>query len=445
MIITKKSLPRRTFLRGLGVGLALPLLDSMVPALATVAQAATPARRIGFIYVPNGVNMSKWMPGGSGSALELSPTLSPLEPFRKQVTVFSGLDSDPAENWGLGGGDHARTQPAWLSASHPKRAEAFVRAGTTVDQLIAQEVGTATQMKSLEVAIERTDLAGACADAGYGCVYNQTISWRSATAPLPMENNPRTVFERLFGVGANTTERLAHLRRTRSILDTIPQEISGLTKVLGAGDRRRVDEYLYSIREVEQRIQKAEQPKVDVLVPNRPDGIPESFEEHCKLMFDLQALAFQADVTRVTSFLMGQEFTMRTYPEIGVPDPHHSTSHHGQNPDKLQKLAKIDYYHVQMLAYYLQRLKDTPDGDGNLLDHSMILYGAGLADGNVHAHVNLPTVIVGGGAGKLKGDRHHQSPKATPMANLLVSLVNVMGVPVESIGDSTGPLAGFQA
>jgi hypothetical protein len=440
MIITKKTMPRRTFLRGVGVTLALPLVDAMVPALSA---APKPVRRLGCIYVPNGVNMAKWTPLGEGATFEFSQTLSPLASLRDQVTILSGLDCDPAENWGLGGGDHARTQPAWLSATHPKRAEAFVRAGTTIDQMVANELGPETQLRSLEVALERTDLAGACADAGYGCIYNQTISWRTPTVALPMENNPRTVFERMFGEGSTAAERLARMRRNRSILDTIPQEISGLTKTLGASDRRRVDEYLYSIRDVERRIQKAEEPRVDVQVPDQPVGIPETMEAHCKLMFDLQALAYQADVTRVITFLMGQEFTMRTYPEIGVPDPHHATSHHGRNPEKLEKLAKIDVYHVQLVSYYLNKLQSTPDGEGTLLDHSIIVYGAGLADGNVHAHVNLPTVVAGGGAGQLKGARHLRYPKDTPMANLLVTLVNMMGVPVERIGDSTGPLPGF--
>jgi hypothetical protein len=445
MIITKTAVPRRMFLRGIGATLALPLLDAMVPAMSVIAKtAAAPVRRLGFVYIPNGVNVAKWMPSGVGSAFELSPTLSPLAPLRSYLNVLTGLDCDPGESWALGTGDHARTQPAWLSATHPKKAEALVRAGTTIDQIVAQEVGRQTQLKSLEVALERTDLSGSCADSGYGCIYNQTISWRSPTSPLPMDNNPRTVFERMFGEGTNAAERVAQSRRNRSILDTIPQEIARLQKRLGPGDRLRVDEYLYSIRDIEQRIQKSEgqTAKLD-FVPDRPSGAPERFEDHCKLMFDLQVLAYQADITRVTTFLMGQEFTMRTYPEIGVPDPHHSTSHHAENPEKLEKLAKVDRHHVEMLAYYLEKLRATPDGDGNLLDHSMILYGGGLSDGNVHAHVNLPNVLIGGGAGQLKGGRHIQYPKGTPMANLLVSLVNKMGVPIEQIGDSTGPLPDF--
>lgn len=446
MMISKMSLPRRTFLRGLGATLALPMLDAMVPALSAMTRsAATPVRRIGFIYVPNGVNVARWMPTGVGATFELSPTLSPIAPFREHITVLSGLDSDPGESWGAGGGDHARAQPAWLSATHPKKAEAHVRGGTTIDQIVAQHLGNQTQLGSLEVALERTDLVGACSSVGYSCVYTDTISWRTPTTPLPMDNNPRTVFERMFGEGTNAAERLAHMRRNRSILDAITQQIAALNRTLGPGDRVRIDEYLYSIRDVERRIQKAEQQsaRLDVLLPDRPSGAPESFDEHCKLMFDLQVLAYQADITRVISFLVTQEFTNRTYPNLGVTDPHHGTSHHQDNPEKLEKLARIDTYHVQLLAYYLEKLQATPDGDGNLLDHSMILYGGGLSDGNVHAHVNLPLLVAGGGAGKHKGGRHLQYPKGTPMANLLVSLVTKMGVPTESIGDSKGPLADF--
>ncbi len=443
MIITKKALPRRTFLRGLGAAtLALPWLDAMVPALASAAQTAAPVRRMGFVYVPNGVNLAKWLPVGVGPSFEFSPTLSPLEPFRDQITILEGLDCDPGESWASGTGDHARPQPAWLSATHPKKAEALVRGGTTIDQLVAQEIGQQTQLKSLELSIERTDLSGSCSDSGYGCIYTQTLSWRNPTSPVPMDNNPRTVFERMFGEGSNAAERLGNMRRTRSILDTIPQEISRLQKLISPSDRRRVDEYLYSIRDVEQRIQKAEaqSARLDVLLPDRPSGAPATFEEHTKLMFDLQVLAYQADVTRVTTFLTGQEFTMRTYPEIGVPDAFHSTSHHQENPEKLEKLARIDMFHVQLFSYYLEKLRSTPDGDASLLDHSMILYGGGLSDGNTHAHVNLPLLIAGGAAGAMKGGRVIKYPKATPMANLLVTLVNTMGVPLDSIGDSTGPL-----
>jgi hypothetical protein len=445
MFITKKTLPRRTFLRGMGTALALPLLDAMVPALSAVAQtAAAPVKRFGAIYVPNGLNVSQWTPKGSGTSFEFSPTLTPFTPFRDRITVLTNLDSDPGESWGRGNGDHARCQPAWLSATHPKKAETVVRAGTTIDQMIANEVGAETPLRSLEVAIQRTDLSTSGV-GGYGAIYGHTISWRNPNTPLPVDNNPRTVFERMFGEGSTGAKRLAQLRRNRSILDSIPQEISSLQKNLGPSDKRQVDEYLYSIREVERRIQMAEvqNSKSDLEVPERPSGAPPTFGEHVKLMFDLQVLAFQADITRVATFLMAQEFSLQTYPEIGVPDGHHSISHHQLDPEKLAKVAKVDTYHVALVAYYLDKLRSTRDGEGNLLDHSMILYGSGFSDGNTHAHVNLPVVVAGGGAGTIKGGRHLVYPKGTPMANLLVSLTNKMGVPIEQIGDSSGPLEDF--
>jgi hypothetical protein len=445
MLITKKALPRRTFLRGMGATLALPLLDAMVPALTAMARtAASPVTRMGCIYVPNGVNVAQWAPSGVGTAFEFSPTLMPLAPFREQLTILSGLDSDPGESWGRGNGDHARAQPAWLTATHPKKAEAVVRGGTSIDQIVAQAAGNQTQLKSLELGLERTDLSGAGV-GGYGAIYGQTISWRTPESPLPMDNNPRTVFERMFGEGTTAAERLARMRRRRSILDTIPGELASLQKSLGPSDRNRVNEYVYSIRDVERRIQMAEEKgsKLEVLMPNRPSGAPETFEEHSKLMFDLQVLAYQADITRVTTFLFGQEFSLQTWPEIGVPDAWHGLSHHQLDPEKLAKVAKIDTYHIQMLAYFFEKLQATPDGDGNLLDHTITLYGAGFSDGNTHAHVDLPLLVAGGASGRLKGGRHVRYPKGTPMANLLVSMVNIMGVPLEQIGDSTGPLSDF--
>ena len=445
MIITKKALPRRTFLRGMGATLALPFLDGMVPALsAMAATAAKPVRRMTCIYVPNGINMSEWTPKAVGADFAFSPSLTPLEPFRKYLTIMSGLDSDPGESWGRGNGDHARVQPAWLTATHPKKAEAVVRGGVSIDQIVAQMSGDQTPLKSLELGLERTDLSGAGV-GGYGAIYGQTISWRTPDSPLPMDNNPRTVFERMFGEGTTAVERLARMRRRRSILDTIPDEIAGLQKTLSSSDRNRVNEYLYSIRDVERRIQMAEQKgaQLDVLIPDRPSGAPDNFQDHSKLMFDLQVLAYQADVTRVTTFLFGQEFSLQSYPEIGVPDAWHGLSHHQLDPEKLAKVAKIDTYHIQMLAHFLERLQSTPDGDGNLLDHSMILYGAGFSDGNTHAHINLPLLVAGHAAGSLKGGRHLQYAKGTPMANLLVSMVNIMGVPLDQIGDSTGPLPDF--
>lgn len=447
MMIMRMSLPRRTFLRGMGATLALPLLDAMVPALSAMAKtAAHPIRRLGCIYLPNGANMATWTPTGTGTTFELSPTLTPLAPLRDRITVLSGLDSYPAESWGDGGGDHNRAPAAWLNATHPKKTEgADLRAGTTIDQIVAQQLGNQTQLASLELALERSDMVGACSAVGYSCVYSDTISWRTPTNPLPMDNNPRTVFERMFGDGTNAAERLAQLQQDRSILDTITQEIAGFQKTLGPSDRRRVAEYLDAIRDVERRIQKSEQQsaRLDLPLPDRPLGVPDTFGEHCKVMFDLHVLAYQADITRVITFLVGRELTNRTYPDIGVADPHHATSHHQGNPEKLATIAKIDAYHAQLLAYYLEKLKSTPDGDGSLLDHVLVLYGSGLSDGNVHAHVSLPLLVAGSGAGQVKGGRHLQYPKGTPMANLLLTLVNKMGVPLENFGDSTGPLADF--
>ena len=441
MVITKTSLPRRTFLRGVGATLALPLLDAMVPALATAAPAII--RRFGAIYVPNGMNLSQWTPRAEGAGFEFSPSLSSLKPFRDRINVLSGLDSDPGESWGRGNGDHARVQPAWLAATHPKKTEAVIRCGTTLDQIIAREQGGDTPLRSLEVQLERSDLTSPGV-GGYSPVYGQTIAWRTPTTPLPMDNNPRIVFERMFGEGSTAAKRLAQLQLNRSILDSIPAEIASLQKALGPGDRHRVDEYLYSVRETERRIQLAEQQSANRVIPiDRPDGAPAEWEEHCRLMFDLVALALQTDVTRVFTFLVGQEFSQQTFPQIGIPDAHHSISHHQGNPETLMKVAKVDQYRTEQVAYFLDKLKNLPDGDGTLLDNSLVVYGAGFSDGNTHAHINLPIVVAGGAGGRVKGGRHIRYPKGTPMANLLVSMSNAMGVPLDSIGDSTGRLTGF--
>jgi hypothetical protein len=324
----------------------------------------------------------------------------------------------------------------------PEETEgADVHAGTTADQIAARELGQHTPLASLELCLEPGDLAGSCGGAGYSCVYVNTISWRSPTTPVPMENNPRVVFERLFGNGAGAAERLAEIRADGSLLDSVTSEIASLTRTLGPGDRGRVTEYLEAIRDIERRIQKAEERNataVNLALPERPNGIPAGFEEHIKLMYDLQALAYQADLTRVTTFLTGRETSQRTYPQIGVPDPHHSTSHHQDDAEKIAKLVKINTYHVEMLRYFLEKLRSTPDGDGNLLDHSMILYGAGISDGNLHNHSPLPLIVAGGGAGQLKGGRHLEYPKDTPMANLLLTLLDKAGVATpEKLGDST--------
>lgn len=446
MIITKLALPRRTFLRGVGASLALPLLDAMVPALTAVAQtAARPVQRLGFVYIPNGAVLDHWTPLRTGTQFDLPAILSPLASLRDHLVVVSGLGLKAAEAMGDGGGDHSRAPAAWLNAVHPKKTEgADVRAGMTADQIAARALGQHTPLASLEVCLEPGDLAGSCGGAGYSCVYVNTISWRTETTPVPMENNPRIVFERLFGNGASVDERLAELRADRSLLDSVTAEIAALNRTLGSQDRDRVTEYVDAIRDIERRIQKAESRNataVDLPLPSRPTGIPRDFEEHIKLMYDLQAIAFQADLTRVITFLTGRETSQRTHPQIGVPDPHHSTSHHQDDPQKIAKLVKINTYHVDLFRYFLERLRATPDGDGNLLDHSLILYGGGISDGNLHDHSPLPLVLAGGGAGRVKGGRHLAYPKDTPLANLLITLLDKSGVPPpDRIGDSTGPL-----
>ena len=444
MIVTKIRLPRRTFLRGMGVTIALPLLDAMIPAFSVLAKTPMrPVKRLGFIYTPNGATMSAWTPAGEGPALtELSPTLSPLAPFRDQVIVPTGLSQRMAESMGDGNGEHSRGQTVWLSGVHPKRTEgADVESGVTVDQIAAQALGKDTPLLSIEMALEQNYLVGNC-DNGYSCVYWNTISWRTPTTPLPMEVNPRVVFERMFGDGGTPQQRLEQIREDRSILDSVKDAITGLQGRLGAGDRTRVAEYLDSMREIERRIQVAEKQSGEspIALPDRPVGAPESYDEHAKLMFDLAVVAFQADITRVFTLLLGREQTNRPYPFIGVPEAHHSVSHHQNDPIKLAKAAKINAYHIDLLARFAGKLRDIKDGDGTLLDHSMILQGSGLSNSDQHSHIDLPLVLVGGGAGQLKGGRHLRFPKDTPMNNLHMSLLEKVGVPVEKFGDGTGSI-----
>jgi hypothetical protein len=445
MFITKMVLPRRTFLRGVGVAIALPLIDAMVPALTAVSKsAAGPVRRLGFVYTPNGATMASWTPSGNGPVLdELSPTLSPLAPFRDQVVVPTGLSQRQAESQGDGNGEHSRGQTTWLSGIHPKRTEgADVQAGTTVDQLAAQVLGKDTPLMSLEMALEQNYLVGNC-DNGYSCVYWNTISWRTPTTPLPMEVNPRVVFERMFGDGGTPAQRLAQIREDRSILDSVRDAVASLQRRLGAGDRSRVAEYLDSMREIERRIQVAEKQSGESVIqlPDRPVGAPESYDDHAKLMFDLAALAFQADITRVFTLLLGREQTNRPYPFLGVPEAHHSVSHHQGDPVKLAKAAKINTYHIELLARFAARLHAIPDGDGTMLDHSMILQGSGLSNSDQHSHIDLPLVLVGGGAGRLEGGRHLRFKKDTPMNNLHMAILDKVGVDVGKFGDSTGTIA----
>ena len=443
MIITKKSLPRRTFLRGVGATLALPLLDAMVPAATALANtAAKTFPRLGFIYIPNGANMSAWTPDGDSGALELSRSLQPLASVRDHVVIPTGLDHRQAEAWGDGNGEHSRASAVWLNGVHPKRTEgADVQAGTTADQLAAEQLGQDTPLPSLELALENSFVVGNC-DNGYSCVYTNTFSWRNPTTPLPMEHNPRVVFERLFGEGGTSTQRAARLAEDRSILDAVREDMLRLEQTLGVGDRSRVNQYLDAVREIERRIQQAELQSGDTLpdVLERPVGIPESFDEHARLMFDLQALAFQADITRVFTFLIGREQTAQSFPEIGVPDPHHAMSHHQMDVEKLEKYAKINTYQVSLLAEFLEKLQATEDGDGTLLDQAMILYGGGISDGDQHSHMDLPLILAGGGSGKLRGGRHLKYEGETPMTNLLVSMLDKAGVRVDTLGDSTGEL-----
>jgi len=445
VLITRRALPRRAILKGMGTTLALPLLDAMVPAATTTAQtAAAPVRRLGFVYVPNGANMAHWTPAEAGKTFDLSPILQPLAPLKDRVVVVSGLGNSPADAWGDGGGDHSRGPAAWLSAVHPKRTEgADIHAGTTIDQLVAQRMGGHTQLASLELATEATGLVGDCGGAGYSCVYIDTLCWRTPTSPLPMETNPRVVFELMFGDGATREQRAIRLRENRSILDAVTAELGRLRTRLGTPDRTRINEYLDAVREVERRIQHAEaqERKSELALPDRPVGVPDDFEEHVAVMFELQALAFQADVTRVTTFMLSRELSQRAYTKLGISDPHHAISHHQDDPDKLAKIAKINTYHVSLFASYLERLRTTPDGDGSLLDHTLILYGGGMADGNLHSHSPLPVVLAGGAAGRLAGGRHLSQPLDTPFANLLLSIGQLMDLPIDRFGDSRGALS----
>ena len=413
MIIHKIHLPRRMFLRGMGAAMALPFLDSMVPAQTPLAKtAANPHIRLGFCYIPHGGVMANWTPVAEGSDFQLSRSLMPLQPFRDQVVVVSNLAHKLAGPQGPGdsGGDHGRSPSVFLNGVHPKRTEGEdVRAGTTVDQIAAQHIGQDTPLPSLELATEdMTGLIGAC-DVGFSCTYTNTISWRTPTTPLPMEINPRVVFDRLFGDGSNAADRVARIQREHSILDAVTAQVNRLQRGLGANDRNRVSEYLDNVREIERRIQLAEaKNSQSIKVPATPIGIPDDHEEHSKMMMELMALAFQADITRVSSFMMAREVSYRTFPQIGVPDPFHATSHHQDNPEKLEKLTKINTYHVSLVAYLIDKLKNIQDGDGTLLDHSLILYGSCMSNSNLHNHSPLPVFVAGGACGQLEGRPPHQ-------------------------------------
>jgi hypothetical protein len=436
MFLTKLSLPRRTFLRGMGATVALPFLEAMVPAMtATAKTAANPPRRWGAVFFPNGAIMEQWSPAAVGTGFDFSPSLKPLESFRDSLVVVTNLTRA-----GTTAGDHAVSAAGWLTGVYAKRTEAEdVRANTTIDQIAAKQIGQDTPFPSLELATEDfTGYVGACT-VGFSCVYANTISWSTPTTPLPMEINPRVVFERLFGEPGTPGQRRAHRQRDLSILDVIAEEANALQRGLGARDRTRFSQYLDNIREIERRIQRTEDHNsAQVTTPDAPIGIPESFEEHVGLMFDLLAVAYQADLTRVFTFMMSRELSQRTYPQIGVPDQHHGVSHHGNDPEKVAKVAKINAYHARLFATFLERLRSTPDGDGSILDHSLVFFGGGMGNPNQHAVGPLPMVVAGGGVARR--DRHLALPASTPVGNLWLTVANQFDNPMEKFGESTGTI-----
>ena len=441
MIVIKKAISRRTVLRGIGATVALPLLDAMVPALTAFQKTpARAVRRLGVVYHPNGVVYENWLPKGAGAGFEWSPILAPLEPFRDRVVVITGLASRPAEALGDGGGDHSRGSGGYLTGVHVLRSDSLVEAAVSMDQIAAKAFERETQLSSLQLTVDANNLVGSC-DVGYSCAYSNTISWLTPTLPLMAENDPRVVFERLFGSSDSTDERVrvSRLRRDRSILDSVTARVRKLQRQLGPADNTKVNDYLESLRDVERRIQKAEeQSSREVPEVDRPAGVPDAFDEHVRLLYDLQLLAYQCDLTRVVTFMYGREQSARTYPQIGVPDPHHQLSHHQNDPEKLAKCTSIQKHHVNLFSAYLEKLRATPDGDGSLLDHAIILFGSGLSNSDRHTHGPLPTLVAGGGAGTIKGGRHLVYPDGTPLTNLHVTLLDKMGVPVEKLGDSTG-------
>lgn len=444
-VITQKALRRRTVLRGLGTTLALPLLDAMVSALARGQTAAKAPTRLSTVYLPNGIMMEQWTPDSDGPDFKLKPILESLAPFRDRMVILSGLSHNGGgrAHFGENTGDHARAGASYLSGVHPKKTEgADTAAGVSMDQIAARQIGTQNQLASLELCVDSPELLGQC-EAGYSCAYMNSICWRTPTTPMPMEDRPRVVFERLFGDSESTDPavRLARIKQDRSILDSVGKKATRLKAELGPSDRLKVTEYLDAVRDVEHRIQTVEAqsgrklPKVE-----RPAGIPESFTEHARMMFDLQVLALQTDLTRVVTFMMGREFGGRTYQEIGIPEGYHALTHHQYNAEKIAKVIQIQIYHAKHLAYYVDKLRSTPDGDGSLLDHMVILYGGGLSDGNTHLHDNLPVVLLGGASGQMKGGRHIRH-KDVPMSNLLLTMLDMVSARQDKIGDSTGHLS----
>jgi hypothetical protein len=437
MIITRKSLSRRAVLRGMGATVSLPLLDAMIPAMKA---APAPVRRLGVVYHPNGVIYDKWLPTGTGRQFELSPTLAGLQRFKDNMIVITGLSSDPAEALGDGGGDHSRASGTYLTGVHVRKSDSVVKAGISMDQIAAQAFEKETQISSLQLTLDDNSLMGSC-DTGYSCAYSSTLSWLTSTMPLMSENNPRVVFERLFGSSDSTDRRVreARLRQDASILDSVMDRVKQLQQKLGPADNRKVNDYMASLRDVERRIQKAEEQSArEMPHVTRPAGIPDAFEEHVGLLYDLQLLAYQSDLTRVITFMYGREQTGRSYPQIGIREPHHPLTHHQNDPVKMAKCAHIQRYHIGLFADYLEKLRKTPDGDGSLLDNMILLYGAGLSNSDRHTHGPLPTFLVGGGGGTLKGGRHIVYPEHTPLTNLQLTLLDKLGVPTDKLGDSTG-------
>lgn len=436
MFLTKKAIPRRTLLKSARAALALPLLDAMIPASTSWAQTpAKPVRRLGFVFVPMGCDHSRWTPPGQGKLTELSYCLAPLQPVKEQVTAVTNTRLGNAYP-----GTHDTSNAAFLSAASSKHTESsdyFL--GITVDQIAAKEMGRETQLASLQLAMDLNPLAGVC-NNGYACVYQNCLSWSSPTTPLPSEAHPRVVFERLFGEGGNADARRAALQNRASLLDSFTQEIARIKQRVGGPDRARLDQYLESVRQVEREIERAERSVAENKAPDldRPVGVPAAFAEHAKLMFDLQILAFQADITRVITFQLTREQSNRTYPEIGVSDPHHPTSHHGNDPVKVEKIAKINKHHVTLFSEFLQRLKATPDGNGSLLDHTVYLYGSGMGNPSLHDHENLPILVAGGAASGFRGGRHIRFDKGTSLANLHLTLLDQIGIHLDSFVDSTG-------
>ena len=436
MIVLKKALPRRTFLRSTTAALALPLLDAMIPAMTAVAQtpaAAGQLRRLGFVYMPMGCDITTWTPRSEATLDELSPTLQSLAPVKHAVTAISNLELQNAYP-----GTHATSNASFLSAAKAKRTESTdYYLGTTVDQIAARHLGADTQLPSLEMSMDLLSVVGQC-DNGYACVYQNNLSWSSPTTPLPAEAHPRIVFEMLFGEGGTASQRREALQRRASLLDSLSEEIHRLERSLGPKDRQTVEQYLQSIREVERRIQRAEGDSQENPLPDldRPVGVPASYADHARLMFDLQLLALQGDITRVITFQLARETSNRSYPEIGVSDPHHPLTHHANDPAKIAKVAKINQFHVSLFAEFLQKLQATPEGNGTLLDHVLYLYGSGMGNPNVHDHTNQPILVAGGAAGQMQGNRHIRFEQPTPLANLHLSLLNKVGVQRESFGDS---------